>query len=148
MKLDRLFGVAACIIVALGLVLAFLVIGPPSHARLVALDQQRVRDLGKIASGMHDRFADARSGVPKRLPSDLVAKDPATRRQYEFKKVDARNYVLCARFDLAAENEDVEQTLPGQFWPHGAGRTCYQFSVTASDVAPRVIPAASARTQR
>jgi len=137
-KLDRLFGVAACVVVALGLALAFLVIGPPSHARLVALDQQRVSDLDNVASRMHDRFADGAGGLPNRLPSDLEAKDPVTRLPYEFRKIGAKNYALCARFSLAAEN-DGEQSWHGQHWPHGAGRTCYQFNVLASDVAPTVV---------
>ena len=146
MKLDRLFGVAACVFVALGLVLAFLLIGPPSHARLVALDQQRIRDLDRIASELHDRFGDA-AGVPKRLPIDLQTKDPVSRRPYEFQKIDAKHYVLCARFSLAAENEESEQSWPGQNWPHGAGRTCYEFNVTVRGVAPRLVPAVRSRTK-
>ncbi len=144
MKLDRIFGVAACIIVALGLVLAFLVIGPPGHARLVALDQQRGRDLFYIASGIHARFGET-GGLPKGLPSDLERRDPVTLRPYEFQRIDAKNYKLCARFSLAAENEALEPSWPGQSWPHGAGRTCYQFNVAASEVAPRLISPANRR---
>ncbi len=140
MKLERLFGVAACVIVALGLVLAFLVIGPPGHARLVALDQQRITDLDNIATEMHDRFGGTTGGLPNRLPHSLEANDPATRRPYEFRKIDAKNYMLCARFSLAAESEAIEQQSPfPRNWPHGAGRTCYTFNVSASGVAPTVI---------
>jgi len=138
-KFDRLFGVAACVIVALGLLLAFLVIGPPSHARLAALDQQRVSDLESIAAEVHVRFATAAGGLPQRLPNDLEKKDPETRRDYTFRRIDAKSYVLCARFALAAESDDVEQSSSPQKWPHGAGRTCYQFNVSVSEVAPRMI---------
>jgi hypothetical protein len=138
-KLDRLFGVAACVVVALGLVLAFLVIGPPSHARLVALDQQRITDLDNIATGMHDRFGGTTGGIPKRLPNGLQMRDPATGRPYEFQKIGAKNYMLCARFSLAAESEAIEQQSPfPRNWPHGAGRTCYTFNVSASGVSPTV----------
>jgi len=138
-RLERLFGVAACVLVALGLVLAFLIIGPPSHARLVSFDQQRVRDLENIASRMHERFGDATGGLPKQLPSDLEAKDPATRIPYEYQKLDGKNYELCTRFSLAAESEDSESWYGRSWPPHRAGRTCYEFNVTASDVAPRAI---------
>jgi hypothetical protein len=139
-KIDRLFGVAACVIVALGLVLAFLLIGPPSHARLVALDQQRTSDLDNMASRIRDRFGTAAAGLPKRLPSDLQTKDPVTRVPYEFRKIDAKNYMLCARFALPAESEIIEQRWrSAQNWPHGAGRTCYEFNVAAPGVSPRVI---------
>ncbi len=140
MKLDRVFGAAACVIVALGLILAFLVIGPPSHARPVALDQQRITDLDNIASGMHDRFGGTTDGLPKRLPKNLEAYDPVTRRPYEFQRVDARHYRLCARFALAAESETIEQQPPSpQSWAHRAGRTCYTFNVSASGVAPSIV---------
>ena len=140
MKLERVFGVAACVIVALGLVLAFLVIGPPSHARLVALDQQRITDLDNIASGLHDRFGEVTGGLPRRLPSNLQTRDPATGRPYEFQKIDAKNYKLCARFALATEGETIERRWPSpQNWPHGAGLTCYKFNVSAPGVAPTVI---------
>jgi hypothetical protein len=145
-KLDRLFGVAVCVIVALGLVLAFLVIGPPSHARLVSLDQQRVRDLENIASRMHERFGDTTDSLPKVLPSDLTGRDPVTGRGYEFQIIDARHYALCAHFVLAADPERISSSLPLN-WPHGPGRTCYEFNVSADDVAPRVIPAVRSRTK-
>ena len=147
MKLDRLFGVAACVIVALGLVLAFRVIGPPSHARLIALDQQRISDLESIASRVHDRFGQTTRGLPERLPSDLQARDPVTRREYTFQRIDAKSYMLCARFALAAESENVERSSSTQKWPHGAGLTCYKFNVSSSVVAPRVIPAVRSRTK-
>lgn len=140
MKLDRVFGVAACLIVALGLILAFLVIGPPSHARLVALDQKRATDLYEIASALHDRYGGTTDALPKRLPSDVQGYDPVTRRAYEYQKVDARNYTLCARFALPAENDTISSQWPlPQRWPHRAGPTCYRFNVAASRVAPTVI---------
>ena len=138
-KLDRLFGVAACVIVALGLVLAFRVIGPPSHARLIALDQQRVSDIESIASRVHDRFGQTTGGLPRRLPSDLQARDPVTRRGYTFQRIDAKSYMLCARFALAAESENVEQWPSPQNWPHDAGLTCYKFNVSAPGVVPTII---------
>ncbi len=146
MKLDRIFGVAACVIVALGLVLAFLVIGPPSHARLIALDQQRITDLDNIASGMHNRFGDTTDSLPKVLPGDLAERDPATGRGYEFQRIDARHYALCAHFALAADPERISSSRPFN-WPHGPGRTCYAFNVSVNDVAPRVIPAVRSRTK-
>jgi len=146
-KLERFFGIAACVIVALGLVLAFLAIGPPSHARLVALDQQRVRDLYNIASEMHERFGDATGGLPQRLPSDLQTRDPVTRRPYEFQRLGVKNYMLCARFALAAENQTIERHWPyAENLPHRAGLRCYKFNVSAARVLPQAIPAPGART--
>ncbi len=139
MKLDRAFGIAACVVVVGGLVLAFLVIGSPGHARLIALDQQRVRDLDTIASGLRDRFGGTTDGLPKLLPGDLTARDPVTGRRYEFQKIDAKHYTLCARFALAAESADMAESSPWLKWPHGAGRTCYELNVSASMVGPRVI---------
>lgn len=139
MKLDRILGIAACVVVVVGLVLAFLVIGPPGHARLIAFDSQRVRNLETIASGMHGRFGETTDGLPKLLPSDIAERDPVTGRGYEFQRIDSKHYVLCARFALAAESEDTADSSPPLNWPHGAGRTCYEFNVSASEVSPRAM---------
>lgn len=146
MKIDRLFGVAACVVVALGLVLAFLLIGPPSHARLIALDQRRVSDLYNIASTLRNRFAEA-NGLPKTLPIDLKERDPVTGLRYEFHRIDAKHYALCAGFALPAESESAEDSWPPLNWPHGAGRTCYDFNVSSAEIAPRVAPAVRSATK-
>lgn len=139
MKLERVFVVAACVVVALGLVLAFLVIGPPSHARLVALDQQRVRDLDNIVSRMHDRFGEGVGRLPQRLPTNLQARDPVTRRSYEYERLNAKNYTLCAWFALPAEGDGNEGAVGRENWPHGAGRTCYELNVSTAEVAPTAV---------
>jgi len=146
-KLDRIFGIVACVVVVVGLVLAFLVIGPPGHARQIALDRQRASDLETIASGMHGRFGETTERLPKLLPSDLLERDPVTGRIYEFQRIDAKRYTLCARFALAAENRDIADSPLPLKWPHGAGRTCYEFNVSASEVAPRVLSAVRSGTK-
>lgn len=149
MKLERVFAIAACVVVAIGLVLAFLVIGPPSHARLVALDTQRVTDLQSLASDLHDRFGDTNERLPKVLPGDLSERDPVTRREYEYRRIDARHYALCAVFALASESEHISRYpySPPLNWPHGAGRTCYEFNISTVGVAPHAIPAVRSTTK-
>jgi hypothetical protein len=144
-KIDRFFGGAACVIVATGLVLAFLVIGPPGHARLIALDRQRVSDLDGTASKMHNLFGEA-NRLPKNLPADLKKRDPVTGLRYEFQRIDARHYALCAPFALPAESESGDNSWRPN-WPHGAGLTCYEFDVSAWPVAPRLVPAVRSRTK-
>jgi hypothetical protein len=105
MKVDRIFTIAACGVALAGVVLAFVVIGSPSHARLVALDTQRVDDLRSMATKMHERYAT--TSLPPRLPNDLGMRDPATNRPYVFRRVDRSNYELCATFSVASEQSET-----------------------------------------
>lgn len=143
MRRDRLFIIVAAASVALGLVLAFAIIGTPQHARLVALDERRVRDLDSIASDIHDRFAEKSAHVPARLPNDLVRNDPVTHVPYAFKRIDATHYTLCATFAAASEredrNDDLDRYRISKKWSHGSGRACYEFNLVSASPEPRVL---------
>jgi hypothetical protein len=136
---NRLFGVAAFGTVLAGVALAFTFLGTPAHQRLVALDDVRVSNLQRTASLLHDRYPSG--GLPARLPEDLALKDPATKQNYEYRRVDAKRYVICAAF-ATNETSDRGQVYPAgaqwfaRDWKHGAGRACYQLDVTASPPAP------------
>lgn len=105
------------------------------------MDERRVRDLGEIASSLHDRYKT--SGLPERPPETSVASDPTTKRSYEFRRVDATHYVLCAVFatneakDRSQESSDVIVVWPRNVWRHGAGHICYEFDVTETPPMPR-----------
>jgi hypothetical protein len=143
----RLYAVIACLLVAAGLVAAFVTIGSPGHARMLRMDRLRVADLKNIAKALHQGYEQNRD-VPKALPRNLPASyydssedaqwvqrrdfthDPQTHEPYSFDRIDAKKYRLCAVFALASESETDAGKPVLTFWSHGAGRTCYVLDAT------------------
>jgi type II secretory pathway pseudopilin PulG len=128
MKLAHIFAVTVAVLVIAGLVLGFTAIGPPSHAREVALDQKRVDDLQDIAARLRARYR-YEGEFPATLPSDWVrVNDPVTKRPYVYRRVDQAHFILCATFTAPSENDINAGT---SFWRHGAGQKCYTLDVRA-----------------
>ncbi|HXM07132.1 MAG TPA: hypothetical protein VN936_06700 [Candidatus Acidoferrum sp.] len=86
---------------------------------------------------MHDRFGTS-TGLPATLPSDLkptdlgtagtrgnFTSDPATGTPYEYRRIDANIYRLCATFALAYRS----MRPADRSWKHPSGRTCFEFDV-------------------
>jgi len=140
-NLNRLFVFGAIAVVIAGLALAFGFLGTPAHQRQVSMDKRRINDLIDITNSLHNRYQDG--ALPRYLPESITARDPASRQTYEYRRVDATHYVLCAAFDTNDHFESGdESTGPAVAWPryawqHGRGRTCYQFDVTETPSVPR-----------
>ncbi|MGB6984975.1 MAG: hypothetical protein WBD74_03240 [Candidatus Aquilonibacter sp.] len=134
MSAERFYTIAACAVVAVGLILAFAYLGSPSHARAVALDRLRTRDLETIASRL-----DRHGSLPSRLPENLAETDPTTHQAYSYKRVDARHYQLCATFETASVKriENVPDVGPGyatyqyvpRNWSHPGGYHCFSLDI-------------------
>ncbi|HYZ16202.1 MAG TPA: hypothetical protein VE591_07355, partial [Candidatus Acidoferrum sp.] len=126
MRRDHLAALAASVLVAGGVAAGFATIGSPQHARLAALDRQRIDDLVAIAEILRARYRD---GLPVRLPPDLGAvradgsnatRDPATNAPYTYARETRSRYRLCATFatsSIATRWEGVRA--------HPAGRACF-----------------------
>ena len=123
--IGRIAAFAACTIVAIGIVLAFGIIGSPGHQRLIALDQRRVDDLDGIYQtiineGNHQ--APARlTDIQNELSGRAQIHDPATGAFYEYHRKDPHRYQICAIFALPSDPSDTSD------WKHRAGRTCRWF---------------------
>jgi type II secretory pathway pseudopilin PulG len=121
MKLQHVVAAAVCLLVIVGLVAGFTVVGPPSHARDVALDRKRADDLQDLAGRLRTRYRDT-GELPASLPADWVrGRDPATNRPYAYRRIDRSHFVLCATFSAPSENDGIGTSL----WSHGAGQKCY-----------------------
>jgi hypothetical protein len=135
MIFNRIFVLGAIVLVVGGLALAFAFLGTPSHQRLVSLDEKRVQDLQEIASLLHGRYQSG--GLPSVLPGTFFANDAAAMREYEYHRIDATHYMLCATFSTNSDNDEEnrgqESVLRHQhIWRHGAGRKCNKFNVALS----------------
>jgi hypothetical protein len=139
MKFERFFGFAAVVLVAVGLALAFLFLGTPGNARVVALDHKRVDDLQQMAVDLHDRYGYSGGVLPATLPAAVAKNDPATNTPYEFRRLNGKTYVLCATFGgNASEDDGEDQGLSyRRDWKHGPGRTCYKVNVARGAIDPQ-----------
>lgn len=88
--IGRIAALVACTIVAIGIVLAFGVIGTPAHQRLIALDQHRVDDLDGIYQtiineGTH-RAPARLTDIQDELSDRAQIHDPSIGALYEYRR--------------------------------------------------------------
>ena len=145
--IQRGFTIAAIILVAAGVVMAFFAIGPPNQARLRALDRVRASDLYAIVDALHHHFGRS-AGLPIKLPGYFTPSggpgfqdgrtsvDPVTRVPYSYRRIDAHPYRLCAHFSSPTESIGNNPGALSGAWNHRAGITCFTFDVRRDVVEP------------
>lgn len=149
----KIFAGIVTLCVAAGIVTAFVVVGWPSAERARRMDQQRVNNLQQITFALDNYYA-----LKKDLPEDLKQlagtqdvylesiNDPQTRQPYEYRRIEATRYEMCATFETAAQKSDETGVAKpvgyGPFdtmWQHGIGRQCYELQVRTADKAVKPI---------
>jgi type II secretory pathway pseudopilin PulG len=118
---------------------AMIVIGPPSRQRNLKLDQRRIQDLRDI-----ERATNTYWQRRKTLPPDLATlsrepglrppmADPERGSPYEFKVTGVGSFHVCAVFSLDSEDDSNSWSYSHTgSWAHGAGRQCFELSITAT----------------
>jgi hypothetical protein len=134
MKLDPIVGVATAVVVLGGVALAFSVIGSPAHERALALDSKRVVDLRALSYRIDQEYDESGQRLPAVAPDGEI-RDPVTAKPYEYRRLGARHYELCANFALASEKVEARPETATWDWPHRAGRMCYRLG-TNSNASP------------
>ena len=127
---NRLFAIAATILVAFGIVTGFVQIGSPFAQRIQSEDARRLYDLSSMAQQLHTRWLARGRAESFTLPAGIrelertglagaSVTDPRTGQPYLYRPVQGSTYVLCADFSLPSP--------PGVSgaWRHPAGRTCF-----------------------
>jgi hypothetical protein len=133
----KYFAWVSIVLVVIVIISSFFIIGSPTTAKLMQLDQKRVSDLQEIQMQVVNYYQ-AKEKLPENLEilkddiSGFTAPtDPKTKQNYEYIIVDAENlsFQLCANFDK--ENKmDKNQSLyyygiSSQNWDHTSGRVCF-----------------------
>lgn len=138
MTKERIFSIATVVVVAAGLVLAFMYIGSPGYERQVALDRKRLQDLIETSTSLHERYG-VNPDLPKRLPPNIERSDPLTQRPYEYHRLTPKTYMLCAVFALPMQRDnenDVLGPVDSRSWHHNAGHSCYRLDVRQASPYP------------
>ncbi len=135
--LARYFAWVSGILVASAIIFAFFIIGSPTTARLMQLDQQRVNDLQSIQYQIVNYWQ-----AKKRLPENLsnlndeisgffVPTDPVTNLDYEYIITDSEelSFRLCANFDRENKMDKAQSVyyygIATQNWNHLSGKVCF-----------------------
>lgn len=136
-------GSVAVLIVIVAIVAGFMVVGSPGEARRRAADGERVRDLIRIADRVADYYKDSKS-VPASLQElrkseplrDEDVEDPTSGQQYEYRRLSATTFRLCADFetdqsrsDEAGWSYDFLGRKQREMARHGKGRACFTLDV-------------------
>ena len=132
------FFIAACALVAAGVVLAFLAIGTPAHNRDMELDKQRTVGLDDMAAAIRTRYRGS-GHLPERLSADFgphadpgnAFVDPQTGKPYDYQRIDDDRFRLCAIFSAPSDTDVAAH--PGVYsadWSHPAGVFCKDYSKT------------------
>ena len=145
-KKERSFGIGLATIVLLSIIAGFFIVGTPSHARLMRVDNQRVSDLQTIQWQLVN-YWQAKQELPKTL-TDLadplsgysIPVDPETGDSYEYNVVSPTSFELCADFAVANDNPStnpyaydaarpVKSALTTDSWAHTDGHVCFSRTI-------------------
>jgi len=118
------------------LVAALIQTGSPLTAGERAADERRVLALQTISNAIESYHL-----IKKQLPASLEQLreqpdvylesilDIRTGKPYEYRKLDAKSYELCATFDTDTSSQTGRRPAFGNLWNHPAGRHCFKLTV-------------------
>ncbi|NEP18495.1 MAG: hypothetical protein F6J97_16600 [Leptolyngbya sp. SIO4C1] len=128
---EKAFATVATLAVVSGIVAGFWILGTPGRQRAIASDRQRLSDLQSIAQELHWR-AEEQSDftLPDNLDSIQQRRDPITDRPYEYMRLSAQIYELCATFETDSSTYPLRNRNPeAEQWEHPMGRHCFELDV-------------------
>ncbi len=129
----KIWRAFALVLVIGSIVLGFAVLGSPFTQRQYKYDQQKVSDLQNLNSQIQSYYS-----VNSKLPENLDQikemayyvsfNDTQTGTPYEYSKVSATSYSLCAVFNKDSKEANDSRAYPyyGEVnWTHPAGKHCF-----------------------
>ncbi len=147
---ERIFAIAAAVIIAGAMIGGIVLIGGPGEARAERFDGERLGNLSTLARRMTEHYR-----LNETLPDSLDAlsdevgfersstdpsTDPRTGAPYEYERASANSYRLCAEFETEGPHDfrpyalsTFERESRGQHVSptavEGAGRHCFDISI-------------------
>ncbi len=145
-KARKMWAVIVGIIIAISIILGFSVLGSPQTQRLIRYDNQKVSDLNEIQWQvisywqMNGTIPVSLSDIKSSQQYVIIPTDPQSKTTYEYRKMDAMTFELCAEFNkenMANQNQYGYEVAPvgvgfgkmdviqNNNWNHKAGRQCF-----------------------
>lgn len=147
------FAAGGGVLVIAAIVFGFSVFGSPATQRALRFDTERVSDLQLIQSYIVNDWQ-AKNTVPNTLAAlndptrgVNVPSDPRTGESYQYEKLGATSFRLCATFERESTNSRASAFYsakplyaPGEtgpfitveYWDHGAGVGCFERTIDPS----------------
>lgn len=141
---DRLFALLATVLVVIGVLTGFWLLGSPNRQRQIRLDQQRLNDLFQIALYLHQQaeqslLRDKTVNLPTSLSANNRQTDPISNQPYQYRRLDNTKYQLCAEFATESDTDKLRDfsSTNQDFWQHPSGRHCFQLDVLENPPQPQ-----------
>jgi len=152
---ERFACVALGVLALVSVVAGFFIVGTPSDARLLRLDNQKISDLQSIQWQVVN-YWQAKQTLPAAL-SDLsdpisgfiAPTDPQSGDAYGYKTTGELSFDLCAVFSKSGDAAGVSRApapvsypagsgadLSASSWSHGAGETCFERTIDPEKYPP------------
>ncbi len=130
------------VVVSAAIVYGIVLIGSPAMQRAKMMDETRVSDLSSIQGQLVYQQWQNKGTVPANLNAlndpisgYTVPTDPETKLPYEYKKLAANSFELCATFKTAASTSTANSNVAmpaiytnsttNENWQHGIGNVCF-----------------------
>jgi K+-sensing histidine kinase KdpD len=136
-KILQFFSAVFVVVVLIAIVTAFILVGSPAKAREAREDNQRIMNLQEINNSIAE-FYHRENKLPDDLKSltlsESTLQDPVSKVSYEFNKINATTYELCANFVhvLQKESDAIENWYFDPAYAHGVGRQCFEVKAYTS----------------
>ncbi|MBI5816937.1 MAG: hypothetical protein HZB09_00755 [Candidatus Yonathbacteria bacterium] len=151
----RYFSIGGGVLVLAAITFGFSVFGSPATQRALRFDAERVSDLQMIQSFVINDWQ-AKNTVPSTLialndPTRgvEVPLDPKTAQPYQYEKLGATSFKLCATFERESTKTGITARsvvspmkvynsggsgpfVGGEYWDHGVGTTCFERKIDPS----------------
>lgn len=135
---DKVFALVSLGAVVASLVAGFWLLGSPGKQRLIALDRERISVLRTIQTDLRSWEADgALESLPEAMTSEERYLDPVSGEPFEYRRIDADTYELCATFATSSEDDMTLRRWDTQDWTHPKGRHCFELKATGDRTIPR-----------
>lgn len=152
------------ILVILGIVAGFLIVGTPATQRAIRFDGERVSDLQNIEGNITNYWQADRTlpaslaDLNDPLRSIVVPVDPETKQAYEYNATTSLSFALCASFDrpsldtkgkgayggyasnMAYPTYPVPPGGMSDVWTHPAGHACFYRTINPNNYPPAPTP--------
>lgn len=148
-SLRKVWAIISIMAVLAAIIVGFVVIGSPKTQRLMKIDDQKVYNMQEIQSQVLN-YWQAKQTVPENLgeltdsfSGYQAPTDPQTQAPYEYRKISATSFELCATFNTESRNgAELSIAAPGMYgvqesWQHEAGRACFTRTIDPTLYAPR-----------
>lgn len=146
-KSAKYYAWISTIIILIGVIGAFFIIGSPATAKLIQLDQQKVVDLQSIQYQIvnywqgKEILPNSLSDLKDPISGFIVPVDPQNGANYEYSIKDAENlsFELCATFNKEGQDQYATRLASGpvgvpvkggvENWKHLEGRVCFERTI-------------------